>query len=68
MVGGQAAAAEAVEEHGDAAALGELAQRVLAVAPVEVRAGHDHRPLGVGEQRGGALDRAAVGLLGRAAA
>ena len=29
---------------------------VLAVAPVEVRAGHDHRALGVAQQRGGARD------------
>ena len=36
--------------------LGERAQRVLAAAPVQVRAGHDHRPLGVAQQRGGALD------------
>ena len=45
-------------------ALGQRAQRVLAAAPVEVRAGHDHRPLGVGEQRQRALERRAVGLLG----
>ena len=45
-------------------ALGELAQRVLAAAPVQVRAGHDHRPLGVGEQRDRAVERGAVGLLG----
>ena len=41
--------------------LGQRAQRVLAVAPVEVRAGHDHRPLGLAQQRRGALDRVAVG-------
>ena len=41
--------------------LGELAQRLLAVAPVEVRAGHDHRALGVAQQRDGALDLIAVG-------
>ena len=36
-------------------------QRLLAVAPVEVGAGHDHRALGVAQQRDRALDRVAVG-------
>ena len=47
--------------------LGERAQRVLAAAPVEVGAGHDHRPLGVAQQRDRALERAAVGAAPRAA-
>ena len=37
VVGGDAPAREAVEEDGDPARLDELAQRALAVAPVEVR-------------------------------
>ena len=61
MVRRQAAAREAVQEHGDAERLRELAQRVLAVAPVEVGAGHDHGPLRGAEQRADALDLAAVG-------
>ena len=36
--------------------LDQLAQRVLAVAPVQVRPGHDHRALGLAQQRGRALD------------
>ena len=51
MVGGQAAAAEPVEEDGDAERLGQRPQLALAVAPVEAGAGHDHRALGGGEQR-----------------
>ena len=61
VVGGHAAARQAVEEHRDAERLGERAQRLLAVAPVEVRAGHDHRALGVAQQRRRALDVAAAG-------
>ncbi len=61
VVGGHAAAGEAVEEHRDPQLLGERAQRVLAAAPVQAGPGHDHRALGVAQQRRGALDRARVG-------
>ena len=61
MVGGQAAAREPVEEHGRAERLGEGAQLRLAARPVEVGAGHDHRPLGLAQQRDRALERAPVG-------
>ena len=61
MVGGQAAAAHAVEEDRDAERLGERAQLVLAARPVEAGAGHDHRALGPGEQLRRLLD--AVGRL-----
>ena len=54
-------AREAVEEDRDAELLGERAQRLLAMTPVEVRAGHDHRALGVAQQRDRALERVAVG-------
>ena len=62
VVGGQAAAAHAVEEDGDPERLGEGAQLLLPVRPVEAGAGHDRRALGVGEQRGGFL-----GAIGRLA-
>ena len=48
--------------------LGEREQRLLAVAPVEVRAGHDHRALGLAQQRRGALDVGAPGRPRRRAA
>ena len=50
VVGGQAAAAHAVEEDGDAERLGELAELLLGVGPVEAGAGHDRRALGLGQQ------------------
>ncbi len=56
VVGGQAAAAEAVEEDRDAERLGQRPQLVLAAAPVEAGAGHDRRPLGRGQQRRRLLD------------
>ena len=56
VVGGQAAAAHAVEEHRRAERLGERPQLVLAARPVEPGAGHDRRALGRREQLGGALD------------
>ena len=62
VVGGDAAAAHAVEEDRDAERLGERLQLVLAVGPVDAGAGHDHRALGAGEQRRGLLG--AVGGLG----
>ena len=65
VVGRQAAAREPVEEDRYAERLGQRAQRRLAVAPVEVRAGHDHRPLGVAQQRRGAVEHAPVGRRGR---
>ena len=61
VVGRHAAARQAVEEHRDPQLLGQRQQRVLAVAPVEVGPGHDHRPLGAAQQRRGALEGAAVG-------
>jgi hypothetical protein len=59
VVGGQAAAAHAVEEDRNPERLGERAQLELAVGPVEARAGHDHRALGLGEQ-----PRRLLGVLG----
>ena len=56
VVGGQAAAAQAVEEDRDPERLGQRPQLVLAPAPVEPGAGHDRRALGRGEQRRGLLD------------
>ena len=56
VVGGQAAAAEAVEEDRDAERLGQRPQLLLAAAPVEAGAGHDRRPLGAGQQRRRLLD------------
>ena len=41
---------------GIAQLLGQRAQRVLAVGPVEAGAGHDHRALGAAQQLGGPLD------------
>ena len=61
VVGGHAAAAQAVEEHGDPQRLGQRAQCLLAVAPVQVGAGHDHRALGVAQQHCRPLERVAVG-------
>ena len=54
-----APARQAVEEHGDPALLGQRAQRRLAVTPVQVRPRHDHRPLGVAQERDRALQRGA---------
>ncbi len=51
MVGGQAAAPEAVEEDRDPERLGQRPQLLLAAAPVEAGAGHDRRPLRSGQQR-----------------
>ena len=62
VVGRHAAAGEPVEEDRDAAPLGQRLQRALAAPPVEVRAGHDHRPLGVLQQRQRAVQRRAGGL------
>jgi hypothetical protein len=56
VVGGHAAARQPVEEDRDPAALGELQQGALALAPVQVGAGHDHRASRVVEQRQRALD------------
>ena len=56
VVGGQASAAQAVEEDRDAERLGQRPQLVLAMAPVEAGAGHDRRPLRRGEQRRRLLD------------
>ena len=64
MVGGHAAAREPVEEDGDAAAPRRARAAPLAAPPVEVGAGHDHRPLGLAQQRDGALERAPVGAAG----
>ena len=60
VVGGHAAAAEPVEEHRDPVALGEREQLPLALAPVQAGAGHDHRALGVAQQRDGAVELARV--------
>ena len=62
VVGGQAAAAHAVEEDGDAERLGEGAELLLPVGPVEAGAGHDRGALGLRQQRGGFL-----GAIGRLA-
>jgi hypothetical protein len=65
VVGGQATAAEAVEEDGDPERLGQRPQLVLAAAPVEAGPSHDRRPLGRGQQRRRRLDplrRAGLGL------
>ena len=64
MVGGQAAAPESVQEHGDLQRLGELAQRTLTASPVEPRARHDHRAVGLPQQQRGALDRVRVDVPG----
>ena len=58
-VGRHAAARQAVEEHRDAQRLRERQQRLLPVAPVEVAAGHDHRALGLREEKPGRPDRRA---------
>jgi hypothetical protein len=50
VVGGEAAAAHAVQEHGDAERLGERPQLLLPARPVEAGAGHDRGALGRGEQ------------------
>src|SRR5207244_12808272 len=57
----QAASGQAVEEDWNPQRRGELAQRALAVAPVEVGAGHYDRALGTGEQRGDLLNRVSIG-------
>ncbi len=62
VVGGDAAAGEAVEEHRDPALLGERLERLLAVRPVQVRPGHDHRALGLAQQRDRAGEVVAVRL------
>ena len=51
VVGRHAAPRQAVEEDRDTALADELLQGPLAVAPPEAGAGHDHRALGVGQQR-----------------
>ena len=56
VIGGHAPAREAVQEHGDPQLLRDGQQRVLAPAPVQVAPGHDHRALGVPQERGGTLD------------
>ena len=56
VVGGEAAAAQPVEEDGDPERLGQRPQLLLAVAPVEAGAGHDRRPLGAVQQRRRLLD------------
>ena len=61
MIGRDAAAGEAVREHRDAQLLGEGEQRALPVTPVEAGAGHDHRPLGVAQERGGSIGVPAAG-------
>ncbi len=61
VVGRQAAPGQPVEEDRDADGLGERAQRVLTVTPVEVRAGHDHGTVGVAQECRGAVDRSRVG-------
>ena len=48
-----------------AATVVDRAQRVLAVSPVEVRAGHDRRPLGTIEQCPCSLDAVGGGLVER---
>ena len=58
---GDAAAGEAVQEHGDPQLLGERPQRLLAASPVQAGPGHDRRALGAAQQRRGALDRSRVG-------
>ena len=68
VVGGDAAAAHAVEEDGDLERGGEAAERLLAVGPVEAGAGHDRRALGLRQELAGllgALGGLAVGALGR---
>ena len=63
MVGGHAAAGEAVEEHRDPAAPRRApAARASPCAPVQVAAGHDHRALGLAQQRDRARELVAVGL------
>ena len=49
MVGRHAAAREAVEEDRHAELLSQRPQRLLAVAPIEVRARHHDRPLGLAQ-------------------
>ena len=56
VVGGQAAAAEAVEEDRNAESLGQCPQLDLSPAPVETGPRHDDRALGRGEQCRGLLD------------
>ena len=60
VAGRHAAAGEPVEEHGHAPGLGERQQLPLGAAPVDVRPGHDHGPLGVAQERGGAREPALV--------
>ena len=65
VVRGHAAARQAVEEDGDPPLAHEPLQRALAVTPVEVRAGHDHRALGVAQQRDRAVEAVGRRGLGR---
>ncbi len=66
MVGGNAPAGQPVQKDGDAQRLGERQQLGLAMAPVQVGPGHDHRALGATQQLAGAFDRSAVGATGGA--
>ena len=68
VVGGEAAAAQAVEEDRDPERLGEGAQLLPRRAPVEAGAGHDHRPLGRRQQRRRLLDAVRRGAAGTAGA
>ena len=61
VVGGNAAARQAVDEHRDPELLGQRQQRLLAPAPVEAGAGHDHRPLRFTQRDRGAVDLALIG-------
>ncbi len=65
VVGRHAATGQAVEEHRDPARLGQRPQCLLPTPPVQPGPGHDHRALGLGEERDGAIDLGAI--RGRAA-
>ncbi len=55
VVGGHASAPQPVHEHGDPELLGQRAQGILTVSPVEAGAGHDHRTLRAAQQLDGPL-------------
>ena len=63
MVGWDAAAPQPVQEDRDPERLGECQELLLSPAPVQVRAGHDHRPVGLAQLRHRGVELADIRLL-----